>query len=66
MNDEYIKRSDVDRIISERIRIIERNIDSGKGLINSVVNLKAVQDEIDMLYGVKMTFEDEPIWRKPQ
>ena len=67
MDEEYIRKSEVERIIDLRIEAIEKNVTRGKGLINSVINLKALRQEIDGLYSVKVKFEKEPpIWRKPK
>ena len=67
MDEEYIRKSEVERIIDLRIKAIEKNVTRGKGLINSVINLKALRQEIDGLYSVKVKFEKEPpIWRKPK
>ena len=67
MDEEYIRKSEVERIIDVRIKTIEKNVNRGKGLINSIVNLKALKEEINGLYSVKVKFEKEPpIWRKPK
>lgn len=65
MDEEYIRKSEVDRVIGLRIEALKKNVAPGKGLINSIINLKALREEIDGLYTVKVKFEKEPpIWRK--
>ena len=67
MDEEYIRKSEVERIIDQRIKTIEKNVNRGKGLINSIVNLKALKEEVNGLYSVKVKFEKEPpIWKKPK
>ena len=67
MDEEYIRKSDVERILDMRIDMIERNITHGKGLKNSLINLKSLKQEINGLYSVKVKFEKEPpICRKPK
>jgi len=67
MDEEYIRKSEVERIIDQRIKTIEKNVNRGKGLINSIVNLKALKEEVNELYSVKVKFEKEPpIWKKPK
>lgn len=65
MNEEYVRRSDVERLIMKRIDMLERNVRGGIGLKNAIINLKALKMELDGLYSVKVAFKSEPpIWRK--
>lgn len=65
MDEEYIRKSEIDRLIDTKIKEIKKNAAPGKGLINSIVNLKALKEEINELYTVKVKFDKEPpIWRK--
>ena len=67
MDEEYIRKSDVERMIDLRIKKIEQNVNRGKGLVNSIINFKALKQEVSGLYSVKVKFEREPpIWRKPK
>ena len=67
MDEEYVRKSDVDRIIKMRVRNIRENMGPGKGLTNSIINLQALRKEIDDLYSVKVKFDKEPpIWRKQE
>lgn len=62
-SDYFVRKSDVDRLITERIAYLNRGMARGKGLKNSIINLKALQIEISNLYTVKVGNIDEPIWR---
>lgn len=65
MDEEYVRKSEVERVIDQRIKALEENIGSGKGYKNSIINLKALKEEINRLYSVKVKFEKEPpIWRR--
>ena len=67
MDEEYIRKSDVDRLIRARIRRIKENMGPGKGLTNSIINLQAHRENVNELYSVKVKFDKEPpIWRKPK
>ena len=67
MDEEYIRKSDVDRLIRARIRRIKENMGPGKGLTNSIINLQALREDVNELYSVKVKFDKEPpIWRKPK
>ena len=67
MDEEYIRKSDVDRLIRARIKKIKDNMGHGKGLTNSIINLQALREEVDELYSVKVKFDKEPpIWRKQE
>lgn len=63
MEEYYIKKSDVERIIEKRLNMVERNVAPGKGLKNSIINLKAVKEEVDDLYCVKVKFEEPTIFK---
>ena len=47
MDEEYVRKSDVDRLIRARIKNIKDNMGPGKGLTNSIINLQALRKEID-------------------
>lgn len=65
MDEEYIRKSEVDRLIALKIKAIKENVGPGKGLKNSIINLQALKQEIDGLYRVTVKFKEEPpIWRK--
>ena len=65
MEEEYIRRSDVDRVIEKRIALLKGDTKRRRTTINSLVNLNARKAEIDKLYSVKVKFEKESsIWRE--
>lgn len=67
MDEEYIRKSDIDRLIRLRIKQIKDNMAPGKGLKNSIINLQALREDVNGLYSVKVKFDKEPpIWRKPK
>ena len=67
MDEEYVRKSDIDRLIRARIKKIKQSMAPGKGLKNSIINLQALREEINELYSVKVKFDKEPpIWRKQE
>ena len=67
MDEEYVRKSDVDRLIRARIKKIKENMGPGKDLTNSIINLQALREEVNELYSVKVKFDKEPpIWRKQE
>lgn len=67
MDEEYVRKSDVDRMIMLRIKQLNENMGPGKGLKNSIINLQALREDINELYSVKVKFDKEPpIWRKQE
>ena len=67
MDEEYVRKSDIDRLIRARIKKIKQSMAPGKGLTNSIINLQALREEVNELYSVKVKFDKEPpIWRKQE
>lgn len=63
MEEYYIKKSEVERLIDKKIALLKQNIRRGKGLTNSIINLSALKEEVDDLYCVKVKFEEPTIFR---
>ena len=65
MDEEYIRRSDVNRVIDKRIALLKEVAKSGKARSMTIINLSEVKAEIQELYSVKVKFKEEPpIWKK--
>ena len=65
MEEEYIRRSDVEKVIEKRIALLKGDTKRRRTTINALVNLNAIKAEIETLYSVKVKFEKEPpIWRE--
>ena len=58
MGEEYIKKADVERAIEKRLDELMSSEARGKGLKNSIINLKALLAEIDTLYSIKFKFKN--------
>ena len=59
MEEYYVRKSDIERLIQKRIGLLEKSMVRGKGLKNSIVNLNALKSEIEDLYAVKFAFRQE-------
>lgn len=57
--DYYVRKSDVEHLIGQKIQHLKDNQRRGKGLQNSIVNLSALQLELDKLYCLKIKFKEQ-------
>ena len=61
MPDEYyIRKSDVEQLIGQRIRMLRNNQARGKGLQNAIINLGALREDLDGIRKFTVTLKEEP------
>ena len=54
----YIRKSDVEKLIDERLKTIMECMTYGKGLTNSIINLTAVKADLNKLYSIRVRYKD--------
>lgn len=50
----FVKRSDVEKLIDQRIKCMEENVAPGRGYKNAIINLSALRLELSNLYSIKV------------
>lgn len=55
----FIKRSDVEKLIKQRIVCLEKNMAPGRGYKNAIINLNALKLELNNLYSIKIKYKGE-------
>lgn len=64
-NDYWIRKEDVNRLITDRITLLKESMAHGKGLTNSIINLTALKGDLERLTCIKVGSVPEPtIWRR--